>query len=169
MLLYQELADIYDLIWAHKDYIYEVSHLEKVFRRYSKRVTSVLDVGCGTGNHAKEFVARGYNLVGIDLNTSMVKIASQKIPGAEFLQADMYSFKLFRKFDAILCLFSTFNYCSDYRVAETVLNNFYDHLSDDGVLIIEVIPSNYPQPRSTTVGVFPNNEIGIFPNRNDLR
>jgi SAM-dependent methyltransferase len=98
----------------------------------------------------------------------MVKIASQKVPAAEFLQADMHRFKLCRRFDAILCLFSTFNYCPDYRVAETILKNFYDHLADDGVLIIEVIPSNYPLPRSTTVGVFPNKEIGTFPHRDDL-
>ncbi|MFX1520685.1 MAG: class I SAM-dependent DNA methyltransferase [Promethearchaeota archaeon] len=168
MRLYQQLANVYDLIWGHKDYAYEVSHLEKVFGTYSKKVTSILDVGCGTGNHAKEFVARGYSLLGIDLNAPMVKIASQKVPAAEFLQADMYCFKLCRRFDAILCLFSTFNYCSDYQVAETVLKNFYDHLSDDGVLIIELIPSNYPLPRSTTVGVFPNKEIGIFPHRDDL-
>lgn len=168
MRLYQELADVYDLIWGHKDYSCEVSHLENVFRKYSKTVTSILDVGCGTGNHAKEFVARGYNLVGIDLNAPMVKIASQKIPTAEFLQADMHRFQLSRRFDAILCLFSTFNYCTDYKSAEIVLKNFYDHLSDDGLLILEVIPSNYPLSRSTTVGVFPNNEIGIFPGRNDL-
>lgn len=168
MRIYQELAYVYDLIWGHKDYACEVSHLEKVFRKYSKKVTSILDVGCGTGNHAKEFVARGYNLVGIDLNAPMVRIASQKIPAAEFLQADMHCFKLFRRFDAILCLFSTFNYCPDSKVAETVLKNFYDHLSDDGMLIIELIPSNYPLPRSTTVGVFPNKEIGIFPHRDDL-
>jgi SAM-dependent methyltransferase len=166
--LYQELANVYDLIWGHKDYAYEVSHLEKVFRKYSKKVRFILDVGCGTGNHAKEFVARGYNLVGIDLNAPMVKIASQKVHAAEFLQADMRRFKLSWRFDAILCLFSTFNYCPDYEVAETILKNFFDHLSDDGVIIIEVIPSNYPDPRSTTVGVFPNKEIGIVPHRDDM-
>jgi SAM-dependent methyltransferase len=166
--LYQELAIIYDLIWGHKDYSYEVCHLEKLFGRYAKKVKSILDVGCGTGNHAKEFVARGYKLVGIDLNSPMVKIASQKVETADFLQADMHRFKLHQTFDAILCLFSTFNYCQDYESAEAILKNFFDHLSDEGLLIVEVIPSNYPLSRSTTVGVFPNREIGVFSDRDDL-
>ncbi|MFX1518541.1 MAG: class I SAM-dependent DNA methyltransferase [Promethearchaeota archaeon] len=168
MRLYQDLANVYDLIWAHKDYAYEVSHLENLFKRCAKKITSILDVGCGTGNHAEEFVARGYNVVGIDLNAPMVKIASQKVTSADFLQADMRQFNLYRKFDAILCLFSTFNYCNDYSTAEITLNNFFDHLTEEGLLIVELIPSNYPLSRSTTVGVFPNRELGVFPNRDDM-
>jgi len=156
--LYQDLANVYDLIWAHKDYVYEVSHLENLFKRYARKVTSILDVGCGTGNHAKEFVTRGYNLVGIDLNAPMVKIASEKVGSADFLQADMRKFNLYQKFDAVLCLFSTFNYCCDYSTAELILKNFFDHLAEDGLLIVELIPSNYPLLRSTTVGVFPIRE-----------
>jgi len=168
LLLYQDLARVYDLIWAHKDYAYEVSHLENLFERCTRKVISILDVGCGTGNHAKEFVARGYNLVGIDLNAPMVKIASDKVASADFLQADMRKFNLYQKFDAILCLFGTFNYCCDYSTAEIILNNFFDHLAEDGLLIVELIPSNSPLLRSTTVGVFPNREIGVFPNRDDI-
>ena len=44
----------------------------------------VLDVGCGNGATAGAFVARGCNVVGIDLSESGIEVARRNYPGAKF-------------------------------------------------------------------------------------
>ncbi len=46
--------------------------------------TRVLDVGCGNGAAAGEFVARGCEVVGIDLSASGIEIARRNHPAARF-------------------------------------------------------------------------------------
>ncbi|SRR6266404_54736 len=45
-------ADSYDLIYRDKDYAAESTLIESIFRTYNDTIRSVLDLGCGTGNHA---------------------------------------------------------------------------------------------------------------------
>lgn len=70
------------------------------------RGASVLDVGCGTGRHARELARRGYSVVGLDLAPRMVEVARRlgQGSGAEFVVGDARSFDLGRTFDAAICL-----------------------------------------------------------------
>lgn len=50
----------------------------------------VLDLGCGTGlPTARQFVAAGLRVTGVDLSAGMLARARANVPGAEFLQADV--------------------------------------------------------------------------------
>ncbi|GAA2453489.1 class I SAM-dependent methyltransferase [Streptomyces macrosporus] len=50
----------------------------------------VLDVGCGTGvPTARQLVAAGHRVVGIDFSPTMVKISRENVPDAEFHQMDL--------------------------------------------------------------------------------
>ncbi|CAN1560963.1 SmtA SAM-dependent methyltransferases [Fimbriimonadaceae bacterium] len=70
--------------------------------------SSVLDVGCGTGRHAREFAKRGYRVTGVDLSPGMLAVAREKADEAgldiEFVEADAKTFTLDRVFDAAVCL-----------------------------------------------------------------
>ena len=45
-------VDQYDLLYQEKNYESECDMIEEAFRRYSKiPVHTILDLGCGTGNH----------------------------------------------------------------------------------------------------------------------
>ncbi|MCG2773013.1 MAG: class I SAM-dependent methyltransferase [Desulfobacterales bacterium] len=47
--------------------------------------STVLDLGCGTGLPvAKFFTERGYNVTGIDLSDSMIRLAKKNVPDAVF-------------------------------------------------------------------------------------
>jgi trans-aconitate methyltransferase len=63
---------------------------------------SVIDVGCGTGDHAGTLAARGYDVLGVDLDEDMLARASVLHPGVEFLAADVQRLHLDRRFDAAL-------------------------------------------------------------------
>ncbi|MDT7579458.1 MAG: hypothetical protein QOK35_722 [Pseudonocardiales bacterium] len=52
--------------------------------------TSVLDLGCGTGEFALAAVTRGARVVGVDADPDAVKIATDAVPGASFRVADVH-------------------------------------------------------------------------------
>ena len=49
----------------------------------------VLDAGCGTGRVATELAARGFSVVGIDLDDDMLAAARAKAPELDWIRADL--------------------------------------------------------------------------------
>jgi len=75
----QVYADQYDFLYSDKDYDAECDLLEEVFRRYRDgNVRTILDLGCGTGNHAIRLARRGYEVTGVDRSPEMLAKAEWK-------------------------------------------------------------------------------------------
>jgi len=60
----------------------------------------VLDAGCGTGRVAVELGRRGVEVVGTDVDRSMLDVARPKAPGIEWIEADLAA----HRFDARFAL-----------------------------------------------------------------
>jgi len=72
------------------------------FTKFTKLLPSgkIIDIGCGTGRDARLFLAANYDYLGIDASKGMVEQAKKEVPGAKFIQLDMYELsKLNEKFD----------------------------------------------------------------------
>src|SRR5207249_3136680 len=77
--LYGRFARYYDLIChALVNYEGDVDYLQDVFRRYKAKPRTILDLGCGTGNHSVPLARRGYRVSGIDRSASMIAQAKKK-------------------------------------------------------------------------------------------
>jgi SAM-dependent methyltransferase len=63
---------------------------------------SVLDAGCGTGRVARELARRGFDVVGVDVNASMLATARQRSPELEWMEADLATLDLGRSFDVVV-------------------------------------------------------------------
>jgi 2-polyprenyl-3-methyl-5-hydroxy-6-metoxy-1,4-benzoquinol methylase len=67
----------------------------------------VLDLGCGQG-HLSHFIAQeGYQVVGVDLSKSSIKIAQQRYPECRFIQADIFNLpyrQIKPPFDAVISM-----------------------------------------------------------------
>lgn len=114
----------------------EAKFLTQTFSKYGN-VTTVLDAGCGSGNHLNEFAKLGFTGIGIDLNKNMVKYARHKYPDLQFQIADMRSLPFSNQFDAIICLCTTFSYNITISDIEAALKSFSKALKKNGILIIE--------------------------------
>ncbi len=63
---------------------------------------SVLDAGCGTGRVARELARRGIEVVGVDLDESMIATARRLAPELSWVAADVTELDLGRTFDVVV-------------------------------------------------------------------
>ncbi len=136
--LYKKFSEYYDLCYSEKDYAKEADLLQGLFRKYRIKGRRILEVGCGTAGHAVHLEKKGFDIVGVDLHKEMLEIAKKKSRSIKFLQGDMRYFHLKKKFDIVLCLFSTIHYNQNLRELEKTLRNFYRHLEKGGLLIFDM-------------------------------
>ena len=64
--------------------------------------TSVLDAGCGTGRVAIELARHGIDVVGVDVDASMLATARQLAPALTWVEADLAHLDLGRTFDVVV-------------------------------------------------------------------
>jgi len=135
--LYQKSAAHYDAIYSFKNYQKEADKVHQLIQQHKRSSgRTLLDVACGTGGHLA-FLRQHYEVEGLDVNPDMLKIARQKYPDMRFHQGEMASFSLKRKFDAIICLFSSIGYVKTKQRLRQTIQNMAGHLQPGGVLIIE--------------------------------
>src|SRR3954464_229105 len=111
-------ADVYDLIYADKDYQAEALFIVTLLQRFltpwnpEKRI---VDLACGTGRHALQLASMGFRVTGSDISSAMVSIA-RKAANDRGLQVPFYvqSFQncasLGAKYDAALAMFASLGY-----------------------------------------------------------
>jgi len=63
---------------------------------------SVLDAGCGSGRVAIELAHHGIEVVGVDVDASMIAEARRRAPGLTWVQADLATLALGRFFDVVV-------------------------------------------------------------------
>ena len=63
---------------------------------------SVLDAGCGTGRVGAELARRGVEVVGADVDESMLATARRSAPDVEWVRSDLAELDLGRTFDVVV-------------------------------------------------------------------
>ncbi len=138
---FDRIAEFYDVLHDDVDYAGEAALMEDVFSRtMDRRPATVLDLGCGTGNHARVLATLGHRVTGIDSSAGMVRVARRKargVPHLEFVRADMRRFDLRRRFDAAVCMDGAFTHLLTERDLLSHLRAVRRHLAPDGVYVFE--------------------------------
>lgn len=137
--MFHKSAAYYDLIYRElKDYVDEATKLDYLLNLFDPKPKRILDVGCGTGEHAMHLAKNfGYQMDGIDIEPDLVEIAAQKIPDGDFSVADMRAFKLPHSYDAIICLFSAIGYVETEQGLRDTFASMAKHLKPGGWLVCE--------------------------------
>jgi SAM-dependent methyltransferase len=135
--MFSASAEYYDLIYStKKDYPAEAAWISALLRRLNPQCRTVLDVACGTGEHAKHLAA-GFAVDGLDVDPDFVSIAERKHPAGRFFAADMRDFHLPHRYDAVICLFSSIGYLETLDRVAQALRCFREHLATGGVIVVE--------------------------------
>jgi len=136
--MFDASAEYYDLIYSSfKDYVSEAAQITSLLRDLNPRCQTVLDVACGTGEHARLLAAEGFVVDGLDLDPAFVRIAKNKHALGRFFEADMSDFHVSHHYDAILCLFSSISYLRTLDAVAAALRCFREHLAPSGVIVVE--------------------------------
>ena len=133
-------ARFYDKIYAAlpKDYAAEARTVRDLIEKHRRTGPnkSLLDVACGTGGHLVH-LKEWFDVEGLDVDTEMLRVAAERLPGVKVHRADMIDFRLPHAYGAITCLFSSIGYATPLDRMRRAVANMAGHLAPGGVLVLE--------------------------------
>jgi len=140
-----QYATAYDTFYESKDYNQECEMLSDIFAEFADQpVQSILDLGCGTGNHAFPLAQKGFKVVGVDRSSSMLEAARSKIEEypalqtqPEFYVQDIRKLDSDQKFDAVILMFNVLGYLLEDEDIDQTLKGIRRHLSPGGLFVCD--------------------------------
>jgi 2-polyprenyl-3-methyl-5-hydroxy-6-metoxy-1,4-benzoquinol methylase/GNAT superfamily N-acetyltransferase len=120
------------------------------------RPASVLDVGCGTGRHATELAALGFDVTGIDYLDNLIQRAREnalqrQLGGVQFRVADCRQIDLHQQYDLVLCLYDVIGSYADERENTRIADTLARHLRPGGYALISVMNLELTERRAKHV------------------
>ena len=118
MSTFKRYAGYYDALYRDKDYTGEAAFVRSRILKYAPEARSILELGCGTARHAREFVRLGWNVLAVDQSRHMVRQAkAERDRLAERLRSrlrlgigDVTRYRVRERFNAATSLFHVVNY-----------------------------------------------------------
>lgn len=106
----------------------------------------ILDLACGTGRHAVELAARGYQVVGFDLSLAMLARASDEAQDRKqkinFVQGDMREMTFEETFDGVYSWNTSFGYFDEEKNG-AVVARVHRALKKGGQFLLDVVNRDY--------------------------
>ena len=149
--MFSRSARWYDAFYGHKDYAAEAERVTAIINDARPGAASLLDVACGTGRHLDHLRSTFGRCEGIDLDDELLAVARERLPDVLFTRGDMGGFDLGRRFDAVVCLFSSIGYMVTVDRLRAAVAAMARHLEPGGVLVVEpwILPGNWTEPGTT--------------------
>ena len=102
--------------------------------------SKMLDLGCGTGRHAKWVAAKGFNVTGLDLAASSIRSAKQyEKTNLRFVRHDMRDPFGKNHFDYVFNFFTSFGYFTNDEENHQVIRNISHSLKPNGSLVLDYL------------------------------
>ena len=158
-------SSYYDLIYQNKPYQKEADFIGSLIAEYGKG-NRVLELGCGTGKHARLLCNKGFKMTGVDLSKDMLDIArEQSGSDISYVCGDLRNLSLndTDKFDVVIAMFDVVSYLPTNKDIEKMLANISQYLRKGGVLIFDAWygPAVLHLRPYTRIGRWQNNEVSI--------
>jgi SAM-dependent methyltransferase len=143
---YDSLAAHYDAVTgdgvAEAAFVHDLIRQRRLIEPRRGRAVTLLDVACGTGAIAASLALGyqgGYRVSGLDISPGMLAVARAKLPAETRLyQADMTSFRLDARFDAVVCAYQGVNHLLSFPAWESFFRCVHEHLNAGGVFVFDI-------------------------------
>ena len=154
MIYGNTMASVYDALNDGIDTGAWADFICSAFEKYSgRKVSRICEIACGTGSMAIEMSKRGYDVTASDLSLEMLTEAEFKSrnenANVRFVSADMRSFSLYTKADAVLCLLDSLNYLTKPSDLAETFASVHKNLADGGLFVFDI---NSKKKFETTYG-----------------
>jgi SAM-dependent methyltransferase len=152
MSVFNSYAPYYQLLYQDKDYAAESAFVLERLAEYTDRLDEpggrgacLLDLGCGTGGHAREFSRLGFAVTGVDLSQAMLDTGKAALAGLfpplarapELLWGDARAVRLHRRFPVAFSLFHVMSYQTGEDDVRAVLATAREHLLPGGLFLFD--------------------------------
>jgi ubiquinone/menaquinone biosynthesis C-methylase UbiE len=158
MNAYKNFAYYYDLLMDEVDYDGWVDYLEEIFKASGISISTILEIGCGTGNIANRLAERGYKVIASDISDDMLTLAQDKAiemgVKVNYVHQDMRDIRLNNPVDCIICVCDGINYILSNDDLEKVFKGVHRNLNSNGLFVFDI---NSHYKISTVIG---NNTFG---------
>ncbi|MGJ9423282.1 class I SAM-dependent methyltransferase [Aeromicrobium sp. CF3.5] len=134
-----DVAEIWDAVYTGRgrDYPAEARWVEGAVRDLRPAATSLLDVGCGTGEHLRHLQTLFDEVEGVELSADMIASGLARSPELTMHQSDMRDFDLGRTFSAVVTLFSSIAHMATGEDLDGAVSRLAAHTEPGGVVIVE--------------------------------
>lgn len=134
-------SEHYRTLYAHRDEAEAAGLIDRLVERLSPSCgAAVLDLGCGTGRHAKCLADRALDVTGIDLSAESIRLARQnERANLRFVRQDMRVPFGIERFECVFSLFTSFGYFDDPADHVTVLHNISTSLQLGGRVVVDYL------------------------------
>lgn len=142
--VFGKYAEYYNLLYKDKDYAGEAQYVHGLIQKYCPGAKTVLNLGCGTGNHDFELAKLGYEVTGVDMSEEMLAAADSRrasiacsITQPCFQQGDIRIIRLEKTFDVAISLFHVMSYQTTNDDLQAAIATAKVHLADGGCFIFD--------------------------------
>lgn len=139
---YQEFAAVYDQLQTDVDYKARTEYLVKLFQKYDRLPTLLLDVACGTGGFSFAFAEKGVEVIGADPSPEMLGVAREKFLAAGkdvlLLCQSAEELDLYGTVDGAVCCLDSLNHIVDADELKRSVARISLFLEKDRLFIFDV-------------------------------
>jgi SAM-dependent methyltransferase len=140
-LPFDAYAAYYDVLYTDKDYVAEANAIQSVLTKHKvPNNGALLELGCGSGIHAVEFINKGYSIHGIDASEGMVQLAKKRTSNtaqASFETAPIEHYIPTHQFDAVISLFHVVSYLTTNLQLQQMFAMVHKALKPGGVFVFD--------------------------------
>ena len=142
MSKYCDFAYVYDTLMSDVDYHKRALYLMKLFKRFDRMPTLLLDIACGTGGFSNEFAISGVEVIGVDMSEDMLDCARRNSAecGTDvlFLCQTAQELDLYGTVDGVICCLDSLNHITDYKELCRAIERVSLFLEEDRLFIFDV-------------------------------
>jgi SAM-dependent methyltransferase len=145
MSVFGNYARYYDLLYRDKDYAGEAKFVYQVLQTHAPDAQSILELGCGTGNHAQLLAQEGYQVHGVDRSSEMLQQAHERLSQIPqdiasrltFSLGDIREIRLQQLFDVVVSLFHVISYQPKNEDLQRTFTTAKAHLKPGGIFLFD--------------------------------
>ncbi|RYG74754.1 class I SAM-dependent methyltransferase [Lentibacillus lipolyticus] len=139
---YEQMAYYYDVLMTEAPYDEWKSFTEAMIVKAGRPVSSIIDLGCGTGQITTRLARAGYRVTGVDYSSDMLAIAQKRADkehlSVPFIQQDLRMLEGLHGYDAAVSYCDVMNYITGEDELRTVFQRVAGLLKSGGLFLFDV-------------------------------
>jgi len=145
MEVFDAYSRYYDLLYKDKNYEAETNYVHSLINSVSPSAKTILELGCGTGMHARQLAGLGYTVTGIDRSKTMLERANQRrnemqdslASKISFSKGDIRTYTTSETFDVVISLFHVMSYLETNHDLNQTFQTAKKLLKKNGLFIFD--------------------------------